>query len=64
MNEHVYTSIVSISFVCIWHVQVKAVALQLAEMSAFLQRRQLEEDKVQQDIQNTFKELSKYELYT
>lgn len=42
--------------------QVKALALDLAEMNAFLHRRQSEEATVQQDIQDAFKELSKYIL--
>ena len=36
------------------------MALKLAEMSAFLNRRQAEDDHVQQLIQNAFKELNKY----
>ena len=38
---------------------MKAASLDLAEMNTFLQRKQVEEDRVQQDIQNTFKDLSK-----
>lgn len=39
--------------------QVKGLALELAEMHSFLQRRQNEESRVQQEIQDAFKEISK-----
>jgi len=38
---------------------VKAVALKLAEMNDFLQKRQAEDESTQQDIQQAFKELNK-----
>lgn len=36
------------------------MALQLAEMQSFLQNRTAEDEYIQQQIQDTFKELSKY----
>ena len=36
------------------------MALQLAEMQSFLQNRTAEDEYIQQQIQETFKELSKY----
>ena len=39
--------------------QVKVFALKLAEMTAFLQRRQAEDELIQQEIQEAFKELNK-----
>ena len=39
--------------------QVKALALDLAEITSFMQRRQNEESRVQQDIQNAFKDISR-----
>ena len=35
------------------------MALKLAEMNAFLQRRQAEDEHLQQEIQDTFKEINK-----
>ena len=35
------------------------MALKLAEMGAFLQKRQAEEERIQQQIQDAFKELNK-----
>ena len=35
------------------------MALKLAEMEAIFRKRQLEDDKLQQDIQNIFKEQNK-----
>ncbi len=39
--------------------QVKAMALKLAEMNAFLRKRQAEDERLQQEIQETFRELNK-----
>lgn len=39
------------------------MALQLAEMQSFLQNRTAEDEYIQQQIQETFKELSKYLTY-
>ena len=39
--------------------QVKAMAFKLAEMNTFLNKRLAEDDSVQQQIQDTFKELNK-----
>ena len=39
--------------------QVKAVALELAEMNAFIQRRTSEDSEIQQNIESTFRELNK-----
>lgn len=39
--------------------QVKAVALQLADMESFLKRREVEEDRIQSDIQDAFSELNR-----
>ena len=39
--------------------QVKAVALELAEMNAFIQRRTSEDSEIQQKIESTFRELNK-----
>eukprot|EP00118_Oscarella_pearsei_P015536 m.140476 g.140476 ORF g.140476 m.140476 type:complete len:1641 (+) comp38310_c0_seq5:24-4946(+) len=39
--------------------QVKALALQLAEMNAFLQRRMKKDGDVQQEIEKTFRQLNK-----
>ena len=36
------------------------MALKMAEMTAFLNKRQAEDDRVQQLIQDAFKELNKY----
>lgn len=36
------------------------MAFKLAEMTAFLNKRQAEDDRVQQLIQDAFKELNKY----
>ena len=36
------------------------MALKMAEMTAFLNKRQAEDDHVQQVIQDAFKELNKY----
>lgn len=35
------------------------MALKLAEINAFLQRRQAEDEHLQQEIQDTFKEINK-----
>lgn len=40
------------------------MALKLAEMNAFVQKRQAEDDRLQQEIQDTFRELSKSVLIT
>lgn len=40
------------------------MALRLAEMNDFLQKRQAEDESTQQDIQQAFKELNKYESLT
>lgn len=37
----------------------KRLALQLAEMNAFLSKRQAEDERLQQEIQDTFKDLKK-----
>ena len=39
--------------------QLKAVALKLAEMESFLKRRQIEEDRLQAEIQDAFSELNR-----
>ncbi len=39
--------------------QVKAKALQLAEMKDFLHKRESEEDNCQNEIQNAYKELAR-----
>lgn len=39
------------------------MALQLAEMQSFLQNRTAEDEYIQQQIQETFKELSKYMIW-
>lgn len=38
---------------------MKTVALQLADMEAFLKRRQVEEERVQTEIQDAFGELNR-----
>lgn len=42
----------------VW-LQVKAVALQLADMESFLKRRQVEEERIQTEIQDAFAELNR-----
>ena len=39
--------------------QVKAVALNLADMESFLKRRQIEDERLHSDIQEAFSELSR-----
>ena len=43
--------------------QVKVLALKLAELMEFLRNREAESDKLQNEIQDTFKELNKSEEY-
>ena len=46
----------------VWFVllhKVKATALKLAEMTAFLKKRQAEDESVQSMIQDTFRQLNK-----
>ena len=42
--------------------QVKSMALQLADMESFLKRRQVEEERVQQEIQDAFRELNRWAM--
>ena len=45
---------------CMSWLQVKAVALHLADMESFLKRREVEEERVQSEIQEAFSELNRY----
>ena len=47
-----------VNLVCSAH-QVKATALKLAEMTAFLKKRQAEDESIQSMIQDTFRQLNK-----
>ena len=46
----------------VW-LQVKVVALQLADMESFLKRRQVEEERIQTEIQDAFTELNRSDNY-
>ena len=46
-------------FMCILPVQVKSLALKLAEMSAFVARRQAEDELLQQKTQDVFQLLTR-----